>query len=151
MRLYDSSQPIIFVHIPKCAGTSFIYLLKQWFREKYRHSYVDEVKGGMLPKLSLKCRNGSWDPNVRCIHAHFDHGRGSGLPYYYPDVSQYVAMIRDPFDIVSSMYFFAKGKNERSEFIDAGKKIDFCSAYPTIEHYINTRPSWRTGQITIAS
>jgi len=79
---------------------------------------------------------------VQCIHAHFDHRRGYGLPYFYPEVKQYVTILRDPFDIIVSMYFFAKGKALAGKFFHEGKQIDFCSIYPTLQSYVEAHPIW---------
>lgn len=143
MRPYDPDQPVIFAHIPKCAGTSFIRLLRQWFGDEYYHPHVNESEQGTtLPKRALKDENGDWCDDIRCIHAHFDHGRGYGLPYHFPEVTQYFSFIRDPFDIVVSMYFFAKGKSAKGEFLYDGRQVDIREQYPSIEHYVKEPPTW---------
>ena len=135
-------MPLLFPHIPKCAGTSFIRLLARWFGDEYhRTNKLDKEKRGM-PKVKTKNWLGQWIPKVKVIHAHFDQGRGYGLPEYYPDIPQYMALYRDPFDIVVSMYFFAKGKSEQGEFFYNGEQIDIRTQYPSIEHYVNDYPGW---------
>ena len=42
MKQYGKERPLISIHIPKCAGTSFVGVLKEYFGKKlYRH-YFDE-------------------------------------------------------------------------------------------------------------
>jgi len=139
---YDPNQPLIFTHIPKCAGTSVIRVLRHWFRGYYFHTFIIEADGIPMRKIRTQDRFGRWLPEVQCIHAHFDHRRGYGLPYFYPEVKQYVTILRDPFDIIVSMYFFAKGKALAGKFFHEGKQIDFCSIYPTLQSYVEAHPIW---------
>lgn len=143
MRKYNPREPVIFVHLPKCAGTSFIRLLRNWFGEGYRHPHVNEqCEGTTLPKLDVLLEDGSFDPEIKCIHAHFDHGRGYGLPSQFPEVNQYFTIVRDPFDIVVSMYFFAKAKSARGEFFYDGRQIDIREQYSSVADYVAERPDW---------
>jgi len=139
---YDPHQPLIFTHIPKCAGTSVVRVLRHWFRGHYYHTFTDDRSGLPMPRIQTRDRSGQWDSNVHCIHAHFDHRRGYGLPYFYPEVNQYVTIFRDPFDIVVSMYFFAKGKAKAGAFFHEGRQVDFCQLYPQLEAYVHDHPVW---------
>ncbi|MBL8890701.1 MAG: sulfotransferase family 2 domain-containing protein [Planctomycetaceae bacterium] len=142
MRKYDPQQPLIFTHIPKCAGTSIVRVLRHWFRGHYYHTFTDDRRGLPMQHVATRDATGQWDRNVQCIHAHFDHRRGYGLPYFYPEIQQYVTIFRDPFDIVVSMYFFAKGKAQAGKFFHEGNAIDFCSYYPNLETYVHEHPIW---------
>lgn len=142
MRTYDPDQPLIFTHIPKCAGTSFVRLLHQWFGKTYRKLNQDESQDILLPKIPTQDEQGNWLPEIRCIHGHFNHGRRYGLPYYYPEISQYITILRDPFDIVVSMYFFFKKRSLAGEFLYRGNKVDIRDYYPTVEHYVRDYPYW---------
>lgn len=95
-----------------------------------------------MERVTTKDAQGRWLPEVKCIHAHFDHRRGYGLPYFYPEVDQYITILRDPFDIIVSMYFFAKGKATTSGFFHEGKQVDFCALYPTLKSYVEDHPVW---------
>jgi len=140
MRPYDPTRPVIFTHIPKCAGTSFVRLLRQWFGKSYAKLNQDETRDILLPRVSLTPTDDR--PPVACIHGHFDHGRGYGLPYYYPGVDQYFTVFRDPFDLVVSMYFFAKGRSLEGRFWYRGKQVNLLDQYPTVEHYLRDFPYW---------
>ena len=142
MRPYDPSRPIIYTHIPKCAGTSVVRLLRHWFGDQYHKLNQDETKDIILPRVETQDENGDWLPNVKCIHGHFNHGRGYGLPYFYNEIDQYFTILRDPFDLTCSMYFFAKGRSIRGEFWFRGEQVDIRDQFPTIESYVSSYPYW---------
>lgn len=142
MKAYDPDQPILYTHIPKCAGTSVIRLLKHWFGSGYHKLNQDETRDIVLPRVDTRDSEGNWLENVKCIHGHFNHGRGYGLPYFYPEVNQYFTILRDPFDLICSMYFFVKGRSIRGEFWFRGEQVDIRDEFPTVESYVNSFPYW---------
>ena len=142
MRKYDPTKPVIFTHIPKCAGSSFIRLLRKWFGKQYRKLNQDETQDILLPRISTRDENGNWDPEIKCIHGHFDTLRGYGLPYYYPEIDQYFTIFRDPFDIVVSMFFFCKGRSAEGRFWYRGKQVNILDQYPNVEFYLRENPYW---------
>ena len=133
---------MIFTHIPKCAGTSFIRLLRRWFREGYCHVHQDESTDRPLGRADTKDDTGEWNEYVRVIHSHFDAGRGYGLPNHYPEIQQYFALMRDPFDVLVSMYFFAKGRSQRGEFKYRGKTVDIREHFPDVSAYVAADQAW---------
>lgn len=142
MRIYDPGMPVIFTHIPKCAGTSFVQVLRTWFGNGYHKLNQDETRDILLPRVEPRDPDGNWLPGVKCIHGHFNHGRGYGLPYYYPEIPQYFTMLRDPFDLVVSMYFFVKGRSAEGKFWFRGEKVDFSAEFPSVESYLRSYPYW---------
>ena len=142
LRTYDPQQPLIFTHMPKCAGSSILRLLQNWFGFEYHKLNQDESRDIILPKIPTQDRKGRWLPNVKVIHGHFNHGRGYGLPYFFPEINQYFTILRDPFDLAVSMYFFAKGRSERGEFWFRGEQVDFKEQFPDIESYVLSYPYW---------
>lgn len=142
MKTYDPSKPILYTHIPKCAGTSVVRLLKHWFGPQYHKLNQDETRDIILPRVETQDEQGNWLTDVKCIHGHFNHGRGYGLPYFYPEIDQYFTIVRDPFDLVCSMYFFVKGRSIRGEFWFRGQQIDIRDQFPTVERYIESYPYW---------
>ena len=142
MRKYDPTQPILYTHIPKCAGSSVVRLLRVWFGNTYHKLNQDETRDIVLPRVETQDLSGEWLEDVKCIHGHFNHGRGYGLPYFYPEVKQYFTILRDPFDVTVSMYFFAKGRSREGRFWFRGEPVDLRDQFPSVEHYVNTYPYW---------
>ena len=142
MRTYDPSKPLIYTHIPKCAGTSVVRLLQNWFKDEYHKLNQDETKDIVLPRVETQDEKGNWLPDVKCIHGHFNHGRGYGLPYFYSELDQYFTILRDPFDLTVSMYFFAKGRSARGQFWFRGKQVDLREQFPSVESYVTSYPYW---------
>lgn len=142
MRQYDPQQPILYTHIPKCAGTSVVSLLRDWFGKGYHKLNQDETRDIALPRVETQDEQGRWLESVKCVHGHFDHDRGYGLPYYYPEVNQYFTILRDPFDLVVSMYFFAKGRSRQGEFWHRGKPVDIREKFPDVSSYVKAYPRW---------
>ncbi|NKB41221.1 MAG: hypothetical protein GKR86_09285, partial [Ilumatobacter sp.] len=96
----------------------------------------------ILPGVETQDSKGNWLENVRCIHGHFNHGRGYGLPYFYPELDQYFSILRDPFDLAVSMYFFAKGRSRAGRFWFRGEAVDISKQFPNVESYVNAYPYW---------
>jgi hypothetical protein len=119
-----------------------VRLLRDWFDRYYHKLNQDETRDIVLPRVETKDDRGCWLGNVKCVHGHFDHGRGYGLPYYYPEIDQYFTILRDPFDLVVSMYFFAKGRSARGQFWFRGEPVDLRDQFPNVESYVRTYPYW---------
>lgn len=116
--------------------------LGHWFGDGYHKLNQRQDARYGLEKLPTQDQHGHWLPDVRCIQAHFHHGHGFGLPYFYPEVDQYITILRDPFDLMVSMYFFTKGRSKAGLFWHRGRPVDITQQYPTIESYIRSYPYW---------
>ena len=101
--IIDDEHKFVFVHIPKCAGTSFSKILQTWFGKYYFSHYHDEKKNQSPKKIVIDKLS-----SRLCIHGHFNHTRGEGISDYYPREKQIITIIRDPFDLHVSSYFFVK-------------------------------------------
>src|SRR5262245_8731415 len=102
MKLYDPEKPLISLHIPKCGGTSFRAVLQHWFGPNlYRHCFYERLT---KPPRKYDLEGGM------CIHGHFNRKRQIGVSDYYPEVDQFITILRDPFEMTVSRYFYAKGK-----------------------------------------
>ena len=119
-----------------------VRLLRDWFGKQYHKLNQDETRDIVLPRVETQDDQGRWLENVKCIHGHFDHNRGYGLPYFYPEVNQYFTILRDPFDLVVSMYFFAKGRSAGGEFLHRGQSVDIRDQFPDVASYVRTYPKW---------
>ena len=113
MKQYDPNKPLISIHIPKCGGTSFSEVLKRWFGRGYLEHYHDERRNKHPQRYNLfqDPRRKIYIPNL-CIHGHFNNDRGNGAEQYYPSVNQYITIIRDPFELHLSSYFFRKRREK---------------------------------------
>ena len=142
MRIYDPQKPILYTHIPKCAGTSMKHVLSEWFGDGFHKVNQQQNSQYGMQKLPTQDEEGNWLPDVRCIQAHFHHGHGFGLPYFYPELDQYITILRDPFDLMVSMYFFMKGRSRQGQFWYRGRPVDISEKFPNIESYLRTYPYW---------
>jgi len=64
MNAYNPKKPLISIHIPKCAGTSFTDVLKIWFKGGFLRHYHNE-KTNTSPKKhkieKAKASESSWN------------------------------------------------------------------------------------------
>jgi hypothetical protein len=60
----------------------------------------------------------------RCIHGHFNRERGLGVQDHYPEVDQFITILRDPLEIHLSNYFYLK-KLKENAFSD-GQRIEMA-------------------------
>jgi hypothetical protein len=157
MKAYNPRHPLISLHVPKCGGSSFRDVLGKWFGTNYYLHYIDEATNQLPPQRRLR------RPKLRflyrqrlCIHGHFNRNRGLGVEDYYPNVNQFITILRDPFEVAVSRYFYAKrfgekrvlaGRNQPiaakfasiNDFLEAHMNVEFFAAYMprpvTIDNY----------------
>lgn len=115
MKRYVRGKPLISIHIPKCGGTSFKAVLKKWFGKNLYQHYFDERKNKKPPRYNLKSGffrreflNGVY------IHGHFNKTRGFGVNDYYPELDQFITILRDPFEIAVSNYYYIQRQGQKS-------------------------------------
>lgn len=109
MNAYNPKEPLISIHIPKCGGSSFSEVLKQWFKQNYLRHYHNEKTN--TPPKKHKLEEGFFRKRWRyglCIHGHFNNNRENGVRNYYPKVNQFITIMRNPFDLHLSNYFYVK-------------------------------------------
>ena len=105
MRDHDPTAPLIFIHLPKTAGTSVKTIVRDWYPDQFHHHYIDESAGRMPVRLPPDRLADTGSPPL--IYGHFNRDRGAGIDDYYPGVSQFVSILRDPFDMtVSAIYYW---------------------------------------------
>jgi hypothetical protein len=117
MRPYDNKKPIISIHIPKCAGTSFRNVLSSWFGEKLKYNYFNEKEKKPPTRHSIMGEDG----RGVCIHGHFNKDRSFGIHDYYPEVNQFVTMLREPFEVFVSRYFYIRHLTSLNQSFRNGK------------------------------
>jgi hypothetical protein len=111
MRIYDRNEPLIVIHVPKAAGNSSLKFFEKWYGDGFLRHYFNEPKGQMPKKYDLFDLNTADNPVA--LHGHFNKLRNFGVEDYYPDVKQFVTILRDPFELTISNYFFTR-KNSSS-------------------------------------
>lgn len=121
MKVYNQKDVLISIHIPKTAGSSFRFVLKEWFGEKLYNHYFNEKKGEMPLKLNFK---DNLSQSGVCVHGHFNKKRGFGVYDYYPETKQIISIVRDPLEISLSNYFYNKKLKNNGDWYRAGKKIE---------------------------
>jgi hypothetical protein len=131
MRIYSPHLPLISLHIPKCAGQSFREALEYWFKDRFFIHYYQQ-RNSLPPKHPLK-------PGV-CIHGHFNRTRGFGIMDYYPEIDQFITVLRDPLEAAISNYFFWKTRARaiqlKTGIITEGGEQD----YRNIDDFFLKRP-----------
>lgn len=115
MRDFDPLSPLIFIHIPKTAGSAVRKVVERWFPDRFVQHYYNEASGEMPDLLPLKSAKFLNTPPI--IYGHFNKHRGFGVEDYYPEVSQFVTILRDPFEVAISHYFYTRkaSKNWRDK------------------------------------
>jgi hypothetical protein len=131
---YKKEVPLIFIHIPKCAGTTVNHILKLWYKDKYlRHEFNE--KSPWYTKEPYQIKNGI------CISGHFNRRRNRGIEHLYPTVNQFITFIREPVECAVSQYFFWKRKRRKTR-IELGTLIENSYYdYINIEDFFLKRPN----------
>ncbi len=138
MKPYDRARPLIFIHIPKAAGTSTRHIFQQWFGSNFRKHYVDEKLGRPPVQLDLTQSHSSRTPVL--LYGHFNRQRGFGIAENYPHVDQFVTILRDPFDSMVSFYHFVRRVSDtwkdKSQVPDEDLKSFLLNARPfLLDHF----------------
>lgn len=132
---YDPGKPLISIHVPKCAGTSFRAVLRHWFGKGFLEHYPNEKRAENPQKHDL-ARFGA---KPVCIHGHFNYRRGKGPDTFYPQATQFISIVRDPFELHLSNYFYAKRHLSKGALFRQGLPRD-PAVFASIETYLNERP-----------
>jgi hypothetical protein len=131
MKAYNPDEPLISIHIPKCAGQSFMHILRIWFKDNFCPHY-SQLQKGPPPRYELK-------PGI-CIHGHFNRAKSIGVPDFYPTATQIITVLRDPLEVAKSNYFFWKTR-AREQQIEHGKiKEGGERDYKDINDFFRKRP-----------
>jgi hypothetical protein len=130
MKPYDKSKPLISLHIPKTGGASFGNVLKRWFGDKLYKHRIDGKLNIMPPRRNLE--------GGMCVHGHFNPFRKNGVRDYYPEVDQFIMVLREPFEQHISLYFFEKGQGDQK--FKCGKPAPIEE--PDLKTYLEERRAW---------
>ena len=106
MKAYEIDKPLIVIHVPKTAGTSVRTIFHGWYGDNFHRHYTNTISGELPPKIDLSKMHSIAHP--LCLFGHFNKLGGFGVEDYYPEVGQFVTILRDPFEQLISNYFFFK-------------------------------------------
>ncbi len=97
---------LIFIHIPKTAGSTLNKIIKSQFPNKsiFKIDASKEEKSiEELKKLNKKDRN-----KIRCVMGHMNFG----IHKHLPRPSEYITVLRNPVDRIISLYYFILRKQD---------------------------------------
>jgi hypothetical protein len=141
--VYDPARPLVFQHIPKCAGTSVRRIFSGWFGAHLYSHYFDNRNSSLPQKIDLAeaSERAATEGGSVCVFGHFNASKGYGYRDYYPGVGQILTIIRDPFDHHLSNYYFAKKKIAAGKFDLPLARIILDEGL-SIEDYLSTHRSY---------
>ena len=127
MRRYDPARALGAIHVPKCAGSSVQKVMKRWFGRRLLRHYFNEQTNEM--PMHHRLQRGWFSPSEAgvCVYGHFNRKRGFGLWDYYPEIKQFVTILRDPFEMAVSNYFYARRLGEKRYWKGQAKPYRFDS------------------------
>lgn len=99
------------LHVPKTGGTSVMRIFRAWFGEGFLSHYFDRGTNSMPTRHDLATAHRPERPVV--VYGHFNASRGFGVADYYPQVKQFVTIVRDPFERAVSGYFYVQQQFQR--------------------------------------
>jgi hypothetical protein len=112
MPVYETRKPLISLHIQKCGGVSFKKVLEAWYGENFYHHHKNVRTGEVTKKVERHADN--YPENI-CIHGHFLKRQGFGVADYYPDISQFITILREPLQRRLSLYSFDRARLSRGD------------------------------------
>jgi hypothetical protein len=124
MATYDRSQALISLHIPKTAGSSLREALRGWFGEDLALHYRGD-QGEPPEKIALR-------PGL-CVHGHFNRVRGIGALDYYPQATQFIVFLREPFDRFVSQWRYLHFQQR------SGVRVPDLDDHPSFEQWFDRR------------
>lgn len=126
MRQYDKTQPLVFIHIPKAAGTSTRQIFDNWFGSGLLPHYYHEAQGSMPVRHKVFELQ---QKQAVVVYGHFNRRRHFGVGDYYPELSQFITILRDPFEQVISSYFYMR--EHAGNWLDKDRRPEM-----SVENYI---------------
>ena len=102
MKPYNPARPLISLHIPKCAGTGLMDVFSKLPRNRFRFlPHYPDINRNLPP---------DWNEPGVLIHGHFQRFKGEAIETACPGSDQFITVLRDPFDILISSYYYGLRK-----------------------------------------
>lgn len=141
MRIYNRSNLLFSIHIPKCGGTSFTKVLRRWFLPSFHAHYYDHQHHKMPPKPRwFKTVGHALGIYPMCVHGHFEEE--CSIEKTYPDANQFITVIRDPLEMQLSLFFDHKRRlKEEGGLFWKGKRVEMEYG-GDIDAWVEQRPSY---------
>lgn len=108
---YNPKLPLISLHLPKTAGTSFQRVLEQWFSDRLLFHYTDYYNKTPPKHHNILDSTGAVKSGI-CIHGHFAHNEV--FDFYGDYAKQFISILREPFEAHASLYFYIKGLGDKA-------------------------------------
>lgn len=131
---YNRKIPLVFIHIPKCAGTSVRRLFSSWFKGDFYTHYLNENKQELNKNIT---EERLFDLQGSCVFGHFNMLRNFGISDSYPKTTQFITIMREPYDQFFSEYLYKCNKN--TTFIPTEKSFEKYLTQ-TSPNYLNHFP-----------
>ena len=99
--MHSNSETVIFIHIPKAAGTTFYQVLNH----QYKAQHIQYIKEGMSKQRSIDAFRKLPEEKkarLRCIRGHMPFG----LHQWLPKPATYITILRNPVNRVLSQYYY---------------------------------------------
>ncbi|HYI22381.1 MAG TPA: hypothetical protein VEX62_07065 [Candidatus Limnocylindrales bacterium] len=132
----DDGTALLFLHIPKTAGTSLVRELDLHFRADARlHLYdpsPDSIHPDDFPGLPYESR-----ARLRFVAGHFEYG----IHELIPRPARYITILRDPVDRIRSLYDHFRSNDEPGE-ADWHRWIKAHNA--DLQRFVNDQPTVQT-------
>lgn len=133
--MINLNEPIVFIHVPKCSGSSVRRLLKQRLLDRMILHYKNEITGLKPESISRdqafdKC----FEEKGLLVYGHFNRDRGFGVEKNVPWATQFITILREPFEQHTSLFKY-QNKNKHVTERDFSEFI-----YNTPPNYLNHFP-----------
>lgn len=92
---------LLYLHIPKTAGTTMNSILKQQYSQSETFNYFSGDYKEFLTNLKENVEN---NPKLKCVTGHYQFG----IHKYIPRTFTYATMLRHPIERVLSTYYFLR-------------------------------------------
>jgi hypothetical protein len=106
---FDENKPLVYLHLFKTAGSTIANFFEHWFKGGKNHNARYQPHHDHMSKQVIRCTQENIDAlKIRGIYnpVFFGHFDMTGKYKFPSDCNQFVTMLRDPFDLEVSAFYF---------------------------------------------